>query len=949
MGGRWKTKSGKVAGLGLYHHYKTGISLLWPEIQWHRWNELLLKEWLEHRCIGIMGPTNSGKTNSFAVFHLFDYYCFPQCTTTLVCSTTQERLEDRIWGEIKKFHKLAKARFAWIPGNLIESRWRLVTDNKSQAADGRDFRNGLIGVPCFLSGTFVDTPRGKVPIEEVRTGDKVFNAVGIGTVTETHCRRAIHAVRVSLSDGRTIDCTPEHPFFTRRGWVKAIDLTTFDTVLSAYETMCLVRRRFRPGIPQPEVLLKPLRGETSPESVRSLRSNLLSNPAQRNGKSEGEILQSELCWEMGRETQRVLTGQHSTLQTLREADADSSYQPGLLFRAMQKPSRGFTLPSVREGVHVDSRIPCEGTDSFLRLVLQEESDWSEEFEKECFAHFRRVGCLETIPELNSSLSYSNRIKAKRRQRTLVSDRYCVSGTETCGGDRWWSASDSGQESKGHQEDGYFEPSWVDSVEILEPSSDPRFEKSYGGYSVYNLEVSGHPSYSVNGVIVHNCKKGGQYVGLGDFIGIKNKRVRLCGDELQLLPRSFIDCIPNLIKNADCKITGMGNPKETLDALGGLCEPAASVGGWDGGIDQSPKTKTWETKWPNGVCIQLCGSDSPNLDVPKDAPIPFPFLIKRKDMEDDATLWGKDDWHYTMFNEGRMPRGQGSRRVLTVQLCKKMGALNDPMWANTHQVEVAFLDAAYRAVGGDRCVFGRLKYGQEASVDAGSTLVSGLISQDENRSNFRNILALLELTTIPITSSVAGVVSPVDEPEEQIVSYVQRECTQHGIKPNHFFFDSGMRTSLVSAFARIWSPDVVPIDCGGTPSERKVSQNIDVKCSDYYSKYITELWYSVRLIIEAGQFRGLTQDAMQEGCAREWKLVGKNKIEVETKAEMKTKTGRSPDLFDALAIGCEGARRCGFIIAKLGNLEYEEKDHNWKRDLQEKARKVATAGALTYST
>jgi len=591
MGGKWKTKSGKIAGLGLYHHYKTGISLLWPEHQWTRWNELLLKEWLAHRCIGVMGPANAGKTHDFAVFHLFDYYCFSGCTTVLVCSTTQERLEDRIWGEIKKHHKIAKAKFSWLPGNLIESRLRMVTDHRTQSTDGRDFRNGMIGVPC--------------------------------------------------------------------------------------------------------------------------------------------------------------------------------------------------------------------------------------------------------------------------------------------------------------------------------------------------------------------RKGGQYVGLGDFIGIKNKRVRLCGDELQLLPRSFIDCIPNLIKNADCKITGMGNPKETLDALGGLCEPAASVGGWDGGIDQSPKTKTWETKWPNGVCIQLCGSDSPNLDVPKDAPIPFPFLIKRKDMEDDATLWGKDDWHYTMFNEGRMPRGQGSRRVLTVQLCKKMGALNDPMWANTNQVEVAFLDAAYRAVGGDRCVFGRLKYGQESSVDPGSTLVSGLISQDENRSNFRNILALLELTTIPITSSVAGVVSPVDEPEEQIVSYVQRECTQHGIKPNHFFFDSGMRTSLVSAFARIWSPDVVPIDCGGTPSDRKVSQNIDVKCSDYYSKYITELWYSVRLIIEAGQFRGLTQDAMQEGCAREWKLVGKNKIEVETKAEMKTKTGRSPDLFDALAIGCEGARRCGFIIAKLGNLEYEEKDHNWKRDLQEKARKVATAGTLTY--
>ncbi len=94
----------------------------------------------------------------------------------------------------------------------------------------------------------------------------------------------------------------------------------------------------------------------------------------------------------------------------------------------------------------------------------------------------------------------------------------------------------------------------------------------------------------------------------------------------------------------------------------------------------------------------------------------------------------------------------------------------------------------------------------------------------------------------------------------------------------------------------------PLDCGGTPSERKVSEGIDVLCKDYYKKRITEMWFSLRLIIEAGQFRGMREDVMMEACSREWKMTTGNKIEVETKAEMKEKVGRSPDLVDAVCCG-----------------------------------------------
>ena len=76
----------------------------------------------------------------------------------------------------------------------------------------------------------------------------------------------------------------------------------------------------------------------------------------------------------------------------------------------------------------------------------------------------------------------------------------------------------------------------------------------------------------------------------------------------------------------------------------------------------------------------------------------------------------------MMNMGMMPRGQGSRRVITRQLCLKNHAMDEPNWLDGNQTSVAFLDAAYGGVGGDRCIFGVLKFGSEAEpIDPGELL------------------------------------------------------------------------------------------------------------------------------------------------------------------------------------------------------------------------------------
>lgn len=576
-----------ICGNGLFYHWKRAQELIWPDIpevevkkRWHKWNEMQSKCYVEYGTIVVLGPASSGKTCSAATDVLTDYYLYPGCTSIIICSTTRERLEDRIWGEIKKYHKAAQARYPWLPGHLIEGRMRLVTDARSMAEEGRDFRNGVIGVAC--------------------------------------------------------------------------------------------------------------------------------------------------------------------------------------------------------------------------------------------------------------------------------------------------------------------------------------------------------------------KHGDSYVGLGEFAGIKNKRVRLIGDELSLLPRVFVDALSNLDKNPDFKAMGLGNPKDTTDALGILAEPSSSIGGWESDIDQSPGTKTWPTKRPNGVCLQLVGSDSPNLDGKLGIPI-----ITQEQIDRDIAFYGKDSLQFTMMNEGRMPRGLGSHRVLTRQMCERFHAMNDPIWRDSNIKKIAFMDAGY---GGDRCIFGELQFGRAAEAVIVNDVAQILSSQDPQEVVDKQLLHLVDLLNVPIS-----VEKGAELPEDQIVHFVQLQCNNRGISLDDFFYEPGMRTKLTVAFARITGKTGNPVDCMGKATEREVAAGMDVKCCDFYANFITELWYRVRLVVEARQWRGMKQDVMWEFCSREWAKTVGNKIQVEPKDKMKLKTGRSPDMADAVAIGVEGAVQRGFSIAKMTPLKRpSDPSEMWKTEARAKARDVWHKRDLNYA-
>jgi hypothetical protein len=416
-----------------------------------------------------------------------------------------------------------------------------------------------------------------------------------------------------------------------------------------------------------------------------------------------------------------------------------------------------------------------------------------------------------------------------------------------------------------------------------------------------------------GIVGIPTVQNGKFIGLGKWVGIKQKRMRLVADEASMMGQTFLSAFSNLNKNVSFRAIVLGNPNDPLDPLGKAAEP---LDGWDAYLAPE-KTTTWKTRFMNGTCVNLIGTDSPNFDYPENEPSRYPYLISREKIADTLSFFPKDSHEYYSQCIGSMKVGTLARRVLTRTLATKCGALgSDIVWNSEARTRIYAVDAAY---GGDRCVGGWIEFG----LGLGG----------------KTMLVIYPPKIIPIT--VTG-----DEAEYQIAEFVKRECLGLNIQPENMFHDATGRGSLGTALARVWSPQTNPVESGGQPSERPVSLDLFVwdpekrakrlkLCKEHYSKRVTEFWFSVRYAVESEQVRGLPTDVMEEFCMREWRRVNGDKIELETKDEMKERVGRSPDLADWLSIAVEGARRRGFVISRLGSQEEDSRSLDWLHDLADK--------------
>ena len=85
---------------------------------------------------------------------------------------------------------------------------------------------------CFVGDTLVETDHGKIPIKDVKIGDKVLTRFGYSTVYNSLCTsRNTRYFFVTLCD-KTLRCTYDHPIYTSRGFIPAYQLKVGDEIVT---------------------------------------------------------------------------------------------------------------------------------------------------------------------------------------------------------------------------------------------------------------------------------------------------------------------------------------------------------------------------------------------------------------------------------------------------------------------------------------------------------------------------------------------------------------------------------------------------------------------------------------------------------------------------------------------------------------------------------------------
>lgn len=320
--------------------------------------------------------------------------------------------------------------------------------------------SGVILDECFAAGTLIDTPGGKRQIEDLRIGDQILNASGVDTLSDVHRREVPYAVKVTHRAGSCI-ASPNHPFFTQRGWVGAKNLRPGDCALGTAEAVRLVRNGLCPEVPEP---------------VRTaiLRSILLSEMADESAGAPCESAQPRGSSEAWGEPicMAEVGGPESSGGTRTNPQAESDIRYG----------------SSKEDIHP---IETDGPSTFRAWGQWPWADGTAGIHDGC--SWRRLDsgiCFVTGPT-----------------RTGISDTLQNRLGEHGEADRHrgrWSVPLQPAAS-GREERCKTDFIGLEGIEILEPGH-PELERlrdADGKLYFYDLGGTRHPSFSVNGALVHN--------------------------------------------------------------------------------------------------------------------------------------------------------------------------------------------------------------------------------------------------------------------------------------------------------------------------------------------------------------------------------------------------------------------------------------------------------------
>lgn len=349
-----------------------------------------------------------------------------------------------------------------------------------------------------------------------------------------------------------------------------------------------------------------------------------------------------------------------------------------------------------------------------------------------------------------------------------------------------------------------------------------------------------------------------------IIGFHAKHVIAIVDEMQATNEAIVTACLSLEAGAETfQLIGLGNPDSELDTLGQMSEP---IGGYH---TITPDDDRWETK--RGICIRFDGLECPRV---KEGEEFYPGMLTQRDIDSAIKQYGEDSPEFWRTRRGFIAPQGVTKTVLSPSIIAKFGAKEKAVWVSGYTMG-AGLDPAFE--GGDKCMLRFAKCGE---------MIDGKIG-----------IELCELVQIKTEASSK---EPI---HYQIARQVKDLCEQHDppVAPENFALDStGEGGGLASILQREWSPAIMLVEFGGRASDLPVSEHNQKPCHQEYLYMVTELWYFLRTLVQNGQIRGLDNETALQFCQRIYVMRGNLKM-LESKADMKLRTRKSPDEADATVV------------------------------------------------
>jgi len=345
-------------------------------------------------------------------------------------------------------------------------------------------------------------------------------------------------------------------------------------------------------------------------------------------------------------------------------------------------------------------------------------------------------------------------------------------------------------------------------------------------------------------------------------------------------QAIVDAAVNLGTGCEkFKFIMLGNPASYFDQLGRISEP---VNGYD---SITVEDEGWKTK-RGGYCRHLDGHKAPNVLAGKKK---YPGMISQEDLDTTARQYGENSARYWQERRGFVPPEGLTKSVLSESMIMKFQARDKAVWVSDYTIG-AGLDPAFE--GGDRCILRFGKCGMIETEDKVDHTLNGIINPKKIT---KTVISLSDRIQIKID------VTSKEPIHYQIARKVKDECNARGVEPRYFALDStGEGGGLADILAREWSPEILRIEFGGRASDQPVSDTNPRPSYEEYLNRVTELWLFFRTLVQQGQIRDLDIDTAQEFCKRYYDMRG-NLMRLESKSEMKSRTGKSPDDADAVCV------------------------------------------------